>query len=268
MKRNILLQLLLFALLSLAGCDDSNVTGYIPEQGPEQINEEAPSEALAYFDQFAPPAPGEEYAVITTGHGVVELRLFPEFAPMAVENFITHAKNGYYDGHLFHRIIENFMIQTGDPTGTGFGGESIYKEGFYIEPSPSLRHFNGALCMARSQDPGSQRSQFYIVQNNKLDEYLLPELNYLKEHQDEEIEKGSGILIKEFFPARVINIYTERGGAPSLDFDNTVFGQVISGMDVVDAIAATPTIDADSGEKSKPVYDVFMNKVEIRIYGE
>ena len=70
------------------------------------------------------PAEGDEIAVITTSAGVVKMMFYPEEAPKAVENFKTLAKSGYYDGLLFHRVIDNFMVQTGDPEGTGRGGKA------------------------------------------------------------------------------------------------------------------------------------------------
>ncbi|MDK7160641.1 peptidylprolyl isomerase, partial [Pauljensenia sp. UMB3104] len=77
-------------------------------------------------------------AIIKTKQGQIEVALFPELAPKAVENFIQHAKEGYYDGVIFHRVIPNFMIQGGDPTGTGRGGESIYGQAFEDEFNLSL----------------------------------------------------------------------------------------------------------------------------------
>lgn len=257
MRKIILLSLLLYAL-ALTGCGNNNAN----EPEFERTNEEDRMEIIPDFDQFASPAVGEEYVVITTDYGIVELKLFPEFAPMAVENFVTHAKNGYYDGLIFHRVIEDFMIQTGDPEGTGYGGESIFGGGFSIEPNPNLRHLNGALAMARGSDPGSQGSQFYIVHNNELPDYYLSEFNYMKEHQDEELEEGTGLLIKDLFPASLIDRFIEHGGVPRLDFQYTVFGQVISGIDVVRTIAAVAT-----NEDDRPLTDVFMNKVEVKAYG-
>ncbi len=67
-------------------------------------------------------------AIVKTTQGTIEIELRPDLAPKAVENFVTHSKNGYYNGQIFHRIIKNFMIQGGDPTGTGRGGESIWKK--------------------------------------------------------------------------------------------------------------------------------------------
>ena len=82
------------------------------------------------FSQLDKPKSGETVANIKTNRGEIKVRLFPDKAPKAVENFVTHAKNGYYDGLIFHRVIDNFMIQGGDPTGTGCGGESIWGTAF------------------------------------------------------------------------------------------------------------------------------------------
>jgi peptidyl-prolyl cis-trans isomerase B (cyclophilin B) len=76
--------------------------------------------------QTDPPKPGEQIAIIHTSMGDITVKFFPKAAPKAVENFITHAKNGYFDGMIFHRVYENFMIQSGCPNGDGTGGESIW----------------------------------------------------------------------------------------------------------------------------------------------
>ena len=77
------------------------------------------------------PKKGETIAIIKVkDYGEIKLKFFKDEAPKAVENFLTHAKNGYYNGQIFHRVINEFMIQGGDPTGTGTGGESIWKEAF------------------------------------------------------------------------------------------------------------------------------------------
>ena len=94
------------------------------------------------FPQFTEPEQGEDIAVMTVkGYGTIKIRFFKKQAPKAVENFITHAKEGYYNNVKFHRVIEDFMIQGGDPEGTGMGGESIWGEGFGIEISENLRNF-------------------------------------------------------------------------------------------------------------------------------
>ena len=102
-------------------------------------------------------------AVLQTNQGDIELELRPDLAPKTVENFTTHIKNGYYDGVIFHRIIKNFMIQGGDPTGTGRGGESIWGPRFEDEFTTKAQ-FNrvGVLAMANA-GPNTNGSQFFIT---------------------------------------------------------------------------------------------------------
>lgn len=118
------------------------------------------------LEQLNAPQAGEEIAVITTNHGEIKLRLFPEVAPKAVENFKTHAKDGYYNGVSFHRVMNDFMIQGGDPEGTGRGGESIWGAPFEDEFSSDYRNVRGALSMANA-GPGTNGSQFFIVQTTE-----------------------------------------------------------------------------------------------------
>ena len=102
------------------------------------------------------------HVVIETTQGVIELELFPDVAPMAVENFTTHVKSGYYNGIAFHRIIKGFMIQGGDPTETGRGGESIWKKSFKDEFKGKVFNRAGILAMANA-GPHTNRSQFFIT---------------------------------------------------------------------------------------------------------
>lgn len=166
---------------------------------------------------------GDVIATIKTNFGSIRVKMLPEAAPKAVENFLTHARNGYYNGIIFHRVINDFMIQGGDPTGTGMGGESIWGVPFEDEFTPDARNFRGALSMANA-GPGTNGSQFFIVQAGPetIDARMFPML------------KRQG---KEFSEEAVAK-YTEMGGTPWLDGAHTVFGQVIEGMDVVDKIAA------------------------------
>ena len=102
-------------------------------------------------------------AVFKTTKGDFEVELRPDLAPKAVENFTTHAKNGYYNGLIFHRVIKNFMIQGGDPTGTGRGGESIWGKPFEDEFSPkALFDKPGILAMANA-GRNTNGSQFFIT---------------------------------------------------------------------------------------------------------
>ena len=179
-------------------------------------------------------------ATIKTNHGDLRIKLFPEQAPKTVANFIALSKDGYYNGVIFHRIIKDFMIQGGDPTGTGMGGESIYGESFEDEFSEELYNIRGALSMANA-GPNTNGSQFFIVQNQHLP------------YSKKEITRGG-------WPEPIAEIYAEQGGTPHLDRRHTVFGQLAdeASYEVLDAIASVET-----GAMDKPVEDVVIQTIEI-----
>ncbi len=193
------------------------------------------------MNQLNKPAANETTAVMHTNMGDIAIRLFPEDAPKAVENFTTHAKNGYYDGIVFHRVIKDFMIQGGDPTATGCGGESIWGENFKDEFTPELHNLRGALSMANA-GPGTNGSQFFIVQANSVHPNFISQMKELP----------------DYFPAEAVEAYAEVGGTPHLDYHHTVVGQVYEGMDVVDAIASVATNHSD-----KPLEDVTILGIDV-----
>lgn len=200
----------------------------------------------AEFPQLNKKAAKKEPVVtLKTSQGDITMKLFPEYAPLAVENFLTHAKEGYYDGLTFHRVIKDFMIQTGDPKGDDSGGESIWAgkdnekdpgTGFANEISPYLYNLRGAVSMANA-GADTNGSQFFINQNN---------------------QDVSGRLDPTTYHSKIIQAY-KNGGNPNLDGSYTVFGQVITGMDIVDQIATVETDDKD-----KPKEDVVLKKIEIQ----
>ncbi len=192
--------------------------------------------------QTSTPAAGDKTAVIKTTMGDIKVRFFAKEAPKAVENFVTHAKNGYYNGIKFHRVIKDFMIQGGDPQGTGMGGESIWGRPFEDEFSEKLHNIRGALSMANA-GPGTNGSQFFIVQANSVPEQMLSQMAELE-------DRG--------FPKDSAEDYKALGGTPWLDYRHTVFGQVYDGMEVVDAIANT---DVDGSDR--PVKDILIENIEI-----
>lgn len=194
--------------------------------------------------QLEKPAKGEKIAVMQTNMGDIKIRLFPEVAPKAVKNFISHAENGYYNGLIFHRVINDFMIQGGDPTGTGRGGESIYGHSFEDEFDLSARNYRGALSMANA-GPNTNGSQFFIVQAKSVDDGLISQMTELA-------DRG--------FPEEVTENYKKIGGTPWLDFKHTVFGQVFEGMDVVDNIAQVKV-----GPQDKPVNDMIIEKIVFEV---
>jgi peptidylprolyl isomerase len=110
-------------------------------------------------------AAGEKSPVVVleTNVGKIELKLYPKVAPLAVENFLTHVKNGYYNGIIFHRIIKGFMIQGGDPTGTGRGGESIWKKDFKDEFANNVVFDKPFLLAMANRGPVTNGSQFFIT---------------------------------------------------------------------------------------------------------
>lgn len=194
------------------------------------------------MNQLAKPIAGETVAIMHTNMGDISIRLFPEKAPKTVENFTTHAKNGYYNGLIFHRVIKDFMIQGGDPLGTGTGGESIWGHSFEDEFDLELRNYCGALSMANA-GPNTNGSQFFIVQATSVPDGMLAQMEQLA-------DRG--------YPTEVTENYRTVGGTPWLDYRHTVFGQVFDGMDVVHAIAAVKTGAAD-----KPVDDVVIQSIDI-----
>ncbi len=279
---------LIFAALSLTaaaftGCgsktdaDKENETTTGVEQQTEATTLDAESQAkldklmkpVESLPQLEGVKAGDTIATIHTNKGDIKVWFFPEYAPKAVENFTTHAKEGYYDNVIFHRVIEGFMIQGGDPKGDGTGGESIWGEPFEVEPSFALRHFRGALCMAKASYDPSIGSQFYIVQNNGLSDEEKTQLEQLKSKSDDvyyEDDKVKLTVGESAFPEKVIDEYIENGGTPSLDLQYTVFGQVYEGMEVVDAIAAVEKTTGGDGAESKPVEDIIIESVEVGTY--
>lgn len=181
----------------------------------------------------------EVQATIKTNHGDVTVKLFKDIAPKTVENFTTHAKNGYYDGQIFHRVIKDFMIQGGDPTGTGMGGESIWGGTFEDEFSTEAFNLYGALSMANA-GPGTNGSQFFIVQLKEVPAQMVSQL------------EGAG------YPEEIIEAYKEQGGTPWLDQRHTVFGHVIEGIDIVEKIA-----DVKTGAQDRPEEEVKIQTIDV-----
>lgn len=269
------------AVMALAGCSSSSgsSTDGSENSGESQedsgLSEEETQEYQAYLDNLAsqgdtitqldPPAQGEEIAVMHTSMGDIKIKFFPEEAPKAVENFKTLAKEGYYDGITFHRVINDFMIQGGDPTGTGSGGESMYGEYFEDEFSPNLYNFRGALSMANA-GPNTNGSQFFIVQAKTVTEGYWDYIDEIvAEYGTENVLYNSqtGNMVKVNYSDEARQIYNEIGGTPHLDYCHTVFGQVFEGMEVVDAIASV-AVD----ENDKPADDVIIESITFENYGE
>lgn len=178
-------------------------------------------------------------ATIKTNLGEIKIQLFEKQAPKTVNNFVQLAEKGYYDGVIFHRVIPDFMIQGGDPTGTGRGGKSIYGKAFEDEFSDQLFNFTGALSMANA-GPNTNGSQFFIVSNEHVPANMIEQMKVVG------------------YPQEIIDHYVKVGGTPWLDHRHTVFGQVITGMDVVKKIS-----QAKRDSMDKPKKDIVIEKVTI-----
>ena len=118
---------------------------------------------LAFLFTFHSNANASTIVVLETTQGTIELQLYPDNAPKTCENFIGLVEKGYYDGIIFHRIIKNFMIQGGDPTGTGRGGESLWGGKFEDEVTPDLKFDRKGLLAMANAGPGTNGSQFFIT---------------------------------------------------------------------------------------------------------
>lgn len=254
---------------------------------------ETQSPTLGY--QLDPPKAGEQVAVLDTSMGTIKIRLFPEEAPKTVENFTGLIEKGYYDGLTFHRVIDDFMIQGGDPNGDGTGGESIWGEPFEDEFNTNLINLRGALSMANS-GVDTNGSQFFIVQckdtvTDDTAESMMTTMYMNREtckatlmlnekaasgaSQEElnaYVDGLNNTLNQEYMNGvpedqkavlqKAIDLYKEVGGTPHLDYKHTVFGQVFEeDMAVVDQIAAVET-----DENDKPTTDVTIESAEITTY--
>jgi peptidyl-prolyl cis-trans isomerase B (cyclophilin B) len=238
----IALMAVVFLILTACGTDSkekaNDDTASKSEEKTEQKTEGQTASSGDFPQLTTEVAENERLVEMNTSMGSIKIKLFPEHAPKAVENFIKHSEDGYYDGVIFHRVIKDFMIQGGDPDGTGMGGESIYGGSFEDEFSDKLFNFRGALSMANA-GANTNGSQFFIVQNSTIDPSVLDQM------------KQAG------FPDEVIAGY-EKGGTYWLDGAHTVFGQVIEGMDVVDSIA---NVETEAGDR--PAEDVVIKSIEV-----
>ncbi|MEG3073270.1 MAG: peptidylprolyl isomerase [Ruthenibacterium sp.] len=197
--------------------------------------------------QFILPVDGDTVASIVTNLGTIKIILYPQYAPMAVENFTGLVAQGYYNGVNFHRVIKDFLVQTGDASGTGSGGATIWNNTpFATEITDKLHHYAGAVAMAHPVgDTAHNLSQFYIVQSaqNSVDKTLAQTLT------------DGGMR------AEVVDTYKQSGGTPYLDNLNTVFGQVYAGMEVVDAIGA---VECDKNDR--PLENIVIESITVAPY--
>lgn len=197
--------IILFIIFSFVSCSDN--------KNLLDLRDVPPQEREKKLDEFLNLAENEiVVADVNTNMGKIEIQLFPDKATKAVQNFVGLSSMGYYDGVVFHRVIDGFMIQGGDPTATGAGGQSFWGGSFEDEFSDDLKHNAAGILSMANAGPNTNGSQFFIT--------LVP--------------------------------------TPWLDGKHTIFGKVISGMDVVQAIGKVKT-----GRADKPIDDVVIESVKI-----
>ena len=232
------------ALPAAVSCGkDIEMTGSDPT-----VTTEATAPAEVDILNYTAPEKGDTIIEMNIrDYGTVKIRLFPEYAEKGCENFVELAKKGYYDGLTFHRVIKDFMIQGGDPTATGMGGESAWGGEFDGGTDPHLGHVPGALAYANSSGTSTDGSQFYIVTGSQeiTDDYFIMYEQYGYSFSEKQKE-----------------LYKQVGGAPFLDGKYTVFGQVIDGLDLVFKAQYVPTNASD-----KPLGDgLVIDSVKVTEY--
>ncbi len=291
-------------VLPLSGCGNSDDTSSADKSSKSSsdtaeitLNESTDAysgEQLGF--QLSEPQEGEEVAVLHTNMGDIYMRFFEKAAPKAVENFKTHIKDGYYNGLIFHRVIKDFMIQGGDPNGTGTGGESIWGENFEDEFDKKLVNITGSVAMANSgvntngsqffincpSDPKSEYSSWEEMKKYYLATVENTKAQFKQYYGQSSTEKQLESMFNDYMynqngspvyseiPDEMWQFYYENGANLHLDGayratgGHTVFAQVYKGMDVVKAISQ---VDADEST-NKPATDVVITSAELIKYSK
>ena len=233
--------LALVGCLALTGCSLQEKLGGAAS-GSKAVSRPAVESAEL---QYTHPAAGDTIAVFDTSAGVFKAVLFPQQAPQACENFLGLVQAGYYNGLTVSRVENEFLIEAGQ--GADGRGSTIWNGSRYpIEVTDQLHHYSGALCAA-TDTSGQCASVFYVL------ETLPGSASVPQELVDQMNSAG--------YRAEVVSAYQTAGGAPYLDYTDTVFGQVYEGMDVVDTIA-----QAAVDETQKPTEAITINSVTISSY--
>lgn len=231
---------------------------------------------------------GDTIAEITIeNYGVIKAKLFPDIAPVGVENFVKLAKAGYYDGLKIHRVVADCCIQGGSLNGDGTGGKPAVNEGkpFEAETSVNARNFYGALGYPDTS--GNIATQFYIVNCKKVQDMSGYDAAKMREKAaeytaklekmpEEDPDRENVALMESYYnnmaemfekaTEDVTAKYATTGGYPFWDGNYTIFGQVYEGLDVVDKISAVKLTTSNTGEVSSPVEDLIISSVRISEY--
>ena len=253
--------LLLLSTVALAGCSsiqrslrgddyvDSSLaaeeSSKVAAQSAKELHDALTNENANFPQLSKEVAEDEAEVILHTSQGDIRIKLFPKLAPLAVENFLTHAKEGYYNGITFtvssmalwfKLEIQKGTVQVVSPSGMTRIRLKTRELVSKTKITPYLYNIRGALSMANTGQPNTNGSQFFINQNSTDTSAKLPTSKY---------------------PKKIIEAYKE-GGNPSLDGKHPVFGQVIDGMDVVDKIAK-----AEKDEKDKPTTAITIDSIEV-----
>ena len=236
--------LLAAAALVLTGCSLGSLGNFGGGGGASVQKIDRPAVESAE-EQFTRPATGDTVAVFDTSAGVFKAVLFPQEAPQAYDNFTGLVQAGYYNGLTVTRVESGFVVEAGQ--GADGKGTTIWNGSRYpAETTDKLHHYSGALCMGTDAS-GECASVFYVMQTLPGDQSVTQELvNQMN---------SAG------YRAEVVSAYQTAGGAPYLDYTDTVFGQVYEGMDVVDTIGQTGV-----DENQKPTETITINSVTISQY--
>ena len=300
--------ILLCACLTACGektPEDNAGNGSTVSEPPKQVGLNNAYADKHYGFQLEGPAEGDTVAIMHTSMGDICIRFFPEAAPKAVENFTTHAKNGYYNGLTFHRAMNEFMIQGGDPKGDGTGGESCWGGKFEDEFNKKVLNLRGSLSMANS-GPGTNGSQFFINQAGPTGKSA-SQLKQAAAETDERVKAqytpesyqqaiayydayyGSGYFTsiyptyQDFYndyyaslypasnlvPDEVWELYAQHGGNIHLDGAwRYVGGHTVFGQVYagMDVVDAIAKVETD--DNNKPVASVIIESIEITTYSE
>ena len=228
----------------LAGCSGGGVLSSLKGGSTSAQSISRPAVESAEL-QFAHPAAGDTIAVFDTSAGVFKAVLFPDKAPQAYDNFAGLVQAGYYNGLTVSRVESGFVVEAGQ--GADGRGSTIWNGSRYpAEATDKLHHYSGALCMA-ADSSGKCASVFYIMST-------LPGGDSITQELTDQMNSAG-------YRAEVVSAYQTAGGAPYLDYTDTVLGQVYEGMDVVDAIARTGVDEAQ-----RPTEPITINSVTITKY--
>lgn len=199
------------------------------------------------LEQMDAPKLGEEIAIIKTDFGIIKLRLFPDIAPKAVENFKTLSKEGYFNGKTFYRVKKGELIMAVDSEEEGYS-HSIYGKPFEDEFNENYGHFKGTVSMG-NRGPDTNESTFFIINGNSIDDGIIDAMRDLGED--------------EGFSNEFIDTYEKTGGYFEFDFKHTVFGQVFEGLDIVEKL-----VNVELNEMYEPEEDIIIKTIEIVSFGE